>query len=157
MHSVCVLFGVSIENVHRNICLLSILFFFSSRRRHTRFKCDWSSDVCSSDLFLLQALILAIGGGLVGLGLALLVAMLLEATPLWLVVIWTIPVMLAFACISILYPLWQLWHIRPAELLRAGSTVSSGKSKLPGSRIGGRLMPISTLVLRNLSRSRMRA
>src|SRR4029434_7609972 len=24
--------------------------FFASRRRHTRFKCDWSSDVCSSDL-----------------------------------------------------------------------------------------------------------
>src|SRR2546430_14256479 len=27
-------------------------FFFSSRRRHTRFDCDWSSDVCSSDLDL---------------------------------------------------------------------------------------------------------
>src|SRR2546427_10805781 len=27
-----------------------IFFFFSSRRRHTRFDCDWSSDVCSSDL-----------------------------------------------------------------------------------------------------------
>src|SRR5260370_655398 len=27
-----------------------ISLFFSSRRRHTRFKCDWSSDVCSSDL-----------------------------------------------------------------------------------------------------------
>src|SRR5256886_8423278 len=27
-----------------------VLFFFSSRRRHTRFDCDWSSDVCSSDL-----------------------------------------------------------------------------------------------------------
>src|SRR5260221_10176243 len=27
-----------------------ILFFFSSRRRHTRSLCDWSSDVCSSDL-----------------------------------------------------------------------------------------------------------
>src|SRR5882762_11245151 len=27
-----------------------LCFFFSSRRRHTRFKCDWSSDVCSSDL-----------------------------------------------------------------------------------------------------------
>src|SRR5689334_24510435 len=26
------------------------LFFFSSRRRHTRWNCDWSSDVCSSDL-----------------------------------------------------------------------------------------------------------
>src|SRR5699024_12022756 len=28
------------------------LFFFSSRRRHTRSKRDWSSDVCSSDLRL---------------------------------------------------------------------------------------------------------
>src|SRR5438034_7572018 len=26
-------------------------FFFSSRRRHTRSLCDWSSDVCSSDLY----------------------------------------------------------------------------------------------------------
>src|SRR5207302_6000916 len=26
--------------------------FFSSRRRHTRFSRDWSSDVCSSDLFI---------------------------------------------------------------------------------------------------------
>src|SRR2546430_8571438 len=30
--------------------LNSYSFFFSSRRRHTRFDCDWSSDVCSSDL-----------------------------------------------------------------------------------------------------------
>src|SRR5205085_5610250 len=28
----------------------NFFFFFSSRRRHTRFDCDWSSDVCSSDL-----------------------------------------------------------------------------------------------------------
>src|SRR5699024_11774749 len=34
-----------------SICLL--VFFFSSRRRHTRSKRDWSSDVCSSDLPLL--------------------------------------------------------------------------------------------------------
>src|SRR5690606_40689375 len=27
-------------------------FFFSSRRRHTRFSRDWSSDVCSSDLWV---------------------------------------------------------------------------------------------------------
>src|SRR5690606_40980553 len=27
-----------------------VVFFFSSRRRHTRFSRDWSSDVCSSDL-----------------------------------------------------------------------------------------------------------
>src|SRR5215204_1208532 len=28
----------------------NVIFFFSSRRRHTRSLCDWSSDVCSSDL-----------------------------------------------------------------------------------------------------------
>src|SRR2546427_6872038 len=31
-------------------CVRQSFFFFSSRRRHTRFDCDWSSDVCSSDL-----------------------------------------------------------------------------------------------------------
>src|SRR5687768_10737809 len=31
-------------------CALVFLFFFSSRRRHTRCSRDWSSDVCSSDL-----------------------------------------------------------------------------------------------------------
>src|SRR2546430_13221511 len=30
--------------------VIVLFFFFSSRRRHTRFDCDWSSDVCSSDL-----------------------------------------------------------------------------------------------------------
>src|SRR5947207_5171607 len=41
----------------RNVCNLLLqsgawrLIFFSSRRRHTRSLCDWSSDVCSSDLF----------------------------------------------------------------------------------------------------------
>src|SRR3712207_9291736 len=29
-----------------------LVFFFSSRRRHTRYWRDWSSDVCSSDLYL---------------------------------------------------------------------------------------------------------
>src|SRR2546427_4638550 len=32
--------------------LLMLASFFPSRRRHTRFDCDWSSDVCSSDLDL---------------------------------------------------------------------------------------------------------
>src|SRR5688572_32757597 len=32
--------------------LFIFFFFFSSRRRHTRFDCDWSSDVCSFDLGL---------------------------------------------------------------------------------------------------------
>src|SRR5256885_13179099 len=33
-----------------------VLFFFSSRRRHTRLQGDWSSDVCSSDLIAVDAL-----------------------------------------------------------------------------------------------------
>src|SRR5689334_24633857 len=34
------------------LCIYAFFFFFffSSRRRHTRWNCDWSSDVCSSDL-----------------------------------------------------------------------------------------------------------
>src|SRR5438445_9274294 len=35
-----------------NKSFIHVLFFFSSRRRHTRYWRDWSSDVCSSDLFL---------------------------------------------------------------------------------------------------------
>src|SRR5256885_6377464 len=33
--------------------MLYVIFFFSSRRRHTRLQGDWSSDVCSSDLRIL--------------------------------------------------------------------------------------------------------
>src|SRR5256885_3884528 len=32
------------------LCIGRFVFFFSSRRRHTRLQGDWSSDVCSSDL-----------------------------------------------------------------------------------------------------------
>src|SRR5690606_39999946 len=35
----------------------STVFFISSRRRHTRFSRDWSSDVCSSDLQKVRTLI----------------------------------------------------------------------------------------------------
>src|SRR2546430_6043550 len=35
--------------VERKNKIVAGLVFFSSRRRHTRFDCDWSSDVCSSD------------------------------------------------------------------------------------------------------------
>src|SRR2546427_6982510 len=38
------------------------LFFFSSRRRHTRFDCDWSSDVCSSDLSATGEAVIALRG-----------------------------------------------------------------------------------------------
>src|SRR5260370_15193421 len=39
------------------VSLACRFFFFSSRRRHTRFKCDWSSDVCSSDLPLVDEIV----------------------------------------------------------------------------------------------------
>src|SRR5256886_10627807 len=39
------------------VVFILILFCFSSRRRNTRFDCDWSSDVCSSDLPGVAALI----------------------------------------------------------------------------------------------------
>src|SRR2546427_9618312 len=51
MHfTLCIEFHVVfyIYSIFYVICLF--FFFFSSRRRHTRFDCDWSSDVCSSDL-----------------------------------------------------------------------------------------------------------
>src|SRR5690606_40645815 len=38
------------ERWSHSLCCVSSVFFFSSRRRHTRFSRDWSSDVCSSDL-----------------------------------------------------------------------------------------------------------
>src|SRR5260370_11762755 len=41
---------VHLQESKASIVTALYFFFFSSRRRHTRFKCDWSSDVCSSDL-----------------------------------------------------------------------------------------------------------
>src|SRR5256885_3788520 len=38
------------QTVSRTTAGASVVFFFSSRRRHTRLQGDWSSDVCSSDL-----------------------------------------------------------------------------------------------------------
>src|SRR5437867_8019360 len=54
------------------ICRVCFVFFFSSRRRHTRSYGDWSSDVCSSDLSAVQELCsrIALQTG-VGLGIAL--------------------------------------------------------------------------------------
>src|SRR5258707_4856058 len=39
-----------LTGVYTTLVLFMLSFFFSSRRRHTRYWRDWSSDVCSSDL-----------------------------------------------------------------------------------------------------------
>src|SRR5207253_1066669 len=84
------------------------------------------------------------------------VAVLLEVTPLWLIVAWTVPAMLMMALLSSLYPLWQIWRIRPAEILRAGSSFSSARTSLWGFRLESFVPPITALVVRNLARSRPR-
>src|SRR5207237_1611823 len=46
--------------------------FFSSRRRHTRFKCDWSSDVCSSDLIIILVSVpMSLAGALIFISLGI--------------------------------------------------------------------------------------
>src|SRR5689334_24130971 len=47
-----ILAGVGIDFIFFSLeyVFFFFFFFFSSRRRHTRWNCDWSSDVCSSDL-----------------------------------------------------------------------------------------------------------
>src|SRR5690606_10746017 len=44
-----ILTELELEMLHETECGNNAVFFFSSRRRHTRFSRDWSSDVCSSD------------------------------------------------------------------------------------------------------------
>src|SRR5690625_7755939 len=44
-------------NVLTRSLAISIIFFFSSRRRHTRWPRDWSSDVCSSDLSIFDVVV----------------------------------------------------------------------------------------------------
>src|SRR4051812_49678427 len=46
----CFIFTLFLDNI-----AFFLFFFFSSRRRHTILTCDWSSDVCSSDLGLRHA------------------------------------------------------------------------------------------------------
>src|SRR5207249_5909948 len=59
---------MQIRGVHEGAVLIGVLsyvcfFFFSSRRRHTRSKRDWSSDVCSSDLLRHEVRIFASAEG----------------------------------------------------------------------------------------------
>src|SRR5690625_3302481 len=59
------------SSLYRRVCFFSVIsyvFFFSSRRRHTRWPRDWSSDVCSSDLADSRAEMVLAALGLAGLG-----------------------------------------------------------------------------------------
>ena len=103
-------------------------------------------------LFLTQALSLALIGGGIGMGIALLLAVLLHVTPIVLLVIWTLPVMLVLALVSSLSPLWLIWHLRPSEILHTGTPLVTTTST---SQSMGRwffLSPTWGMVIRNLTR-----
>src|SRR2546430_10695775 len=51
---------MAMESIAFSDCTM-LYIFFSSRRRHTRFDCDWSSDVCSSDLLVALAALELLG------------------------------------------------------------------------------------------------
>ena len=110
--------------------------------------------------FLSQAFILALGGSIVGIGLALLIIFLIGASPPWLIITWTIPIILGLAILAALYPFWQLWQVQPAEVLRQGIRIASGRRGfgLPGTRVRLRahLPALLSLALHNLARSRLR-
>lgn len=108
-------------------------------------------------LFILQAFILALTGGSIGGGVALLIVILIGAIPPWDVIVWILPAMLGLALLSSFYPLWQLWRIQPAEMLRAGTSITWEKTSLIGAWFGMHMPAVSGLALRNLVRSHMRA
>jgi hypothetical protein len=111
-------------------------------------------------LFLAQALALSLCGGVVGIGLALMIVTLIGASPPWYIVAWTIPGVLLLALVSALYPLWRIWHLQPADALRAGTTVTRERKIARFNRwnasFWSRLPAVGGMALRNLSRSRGR-
>src|SRR5699024_11482687 len=62
------------------LCL--VCFFFSSRRRHTRSKRDWSSDVCSSDLFLGSIIIIFTSWGFARINIVVIILFTQTLLPL---------------------------------------------------------------------------
>src|SRR5260370_6630072 len=105
--------------------LALLFFFFSSRRRHTRFKCDWSSDVCSSDLAEKKRTARANDGGFEVMKTRL-------SSTIWLLVIWNSVAL--FAVLGLAYAAGaQSWGVslfqgsvstRPGSALLLGTGVS---------------------------------
>ncbi len=110
-------------------------------------------------LFLGQALALALSGGLLGIGLALLLSFLLGLSPPGTLVAWTLPGVFGLAVFSILYPLWRIWRLHPASLLRTGMPVRQHRAIVSRARrntaFWARLAPLGGLAARNLTRARV--
>ncbi|HLG65315.1 MAG TPA: FtsX-like permease family protein [Ktedonosporobacter sp.] len=107
-------------------------------------------------LFLGQVTALALGGGLGGMGIALLVSLLIGVSPSWPVLLLTLPAILLLATLSALYPLWQLRRVRPAEILRAGTAVGKSRTFIR-RRMHALLSPLALMAWQNLARKRGRS
>ncbi|PZW28334.1 FtsX-like permease family protein [Thermosporothrix hazakensis] len=105
--------------------------------------------------FLMQILFLACGGGVLGLLLALLVVTGIGVTIPFAAGILVLPGVFLLACLTALYPFWQVWKIHPAEILHAGISLSSAQVQHV-SRLDRILSPLLGLALRNLQRTRGR-
>ena len=57
MNYILSLYMIIMKKMTVEVFIFIFFFFFSSRRRHTRSLCDWSSDVCSSDLYMLPKIV----------------------------------------------------------------------------------------------------
>src|SRR5260370_6203069 len=113
-----------------------LFFFFSSRRRHTRFKCDWSSDVCSSDLAALHP-----PGGQEGEGLLDTPGDLARwarqaaATP-----VGTLPATLTVRSLELQFPEWANQRILAraiAEVVATGRVAEERQAPVAGAAAGG--------------------
>ncbi|MGO8948049.1 MAG: ABC transporter permease [Ktedonobacterales bacterium] len=115
----------------------------------------------SAGMFLVQALLLSLSGGIIGTGLAVLIVYLIGISPPWDIAVLTLPGILGLTLLSVLYPLWRVWTIHPAEILRSGSTVTRERVTTPFIRgnawFWSHVFPVSGLAVRNLARARVRS
>lgn len=111
----------------------------------------------SIGMVIAQALTLALSGGIMGTGLALLIVFLIGSSLAWSIVFSALPTVLGLALLSTLYPLWTVWCLQPAEVLRARTKVVGMRtiSRWEAS-LWSRLPTLGTMAWRNLSRSAVR-
>src|SRR3989475_3364641 len=97
-------------------CMVSdCFFFFSSRRRHTRFDCDWSSDVCSSDLTDIDLDLLV-----AGISLPIFMPAVRKNGALYLDAVWIKDANLTEAVKRGAEELWLVWCIGNTGIYRNG-------------------------------------
>ncbi|PZW19494.1 FtsX-like permease family protein [Thermosporothrix hazakensis] len=104
-------------------------------------------------VFLGQVLLLALSGGIVGIGLALAIAAGLGAAIPWEKVVWTLPGIVLLALLSVSVPMWQLWRIKPGELLRQGAIIVRERKQ---ERKGVFRWPLLGMAMRSVMRARWR-